>query len=184
MIKYILLSVVMVLLYCGTMAGLLFFTGNLDPDKLRNAFGAGDVGLEEVQPEAVEDNIDSIARQQQAREEALRRREETLNEREQRLELARQDLREMQTNIENLLQQFNESLDELDADREQRLQAVADSIGSMEEEEAAKTLENLDEDVQVAVLSLISDRARGEILSNMEPQNAARLLTRFQQPDY
>jgi len=183
MIKLLLIPAGVVVIYCGVLLGLLFSQGLLTEDGIRQILQGGPAVQAPGIAEPVE-SLDALARQQRAREEALNRREEALQQQEQRVTMARQDLLGLYGQLNTLLTEFNTSLDALDEDREERLNEVASSLGGMDARKAAQTIAGLDEEIQVQVLGRIPNRSRGEILSNLEPEDAARILSRFQEPRY
>ena len=183
MMKLLAIPLGALLIYCGVLLGLLYWQGLLTEEGIRQLV-QGQPAVEAPEDEAPPETLETLARQQRAREETLNRREETLQQQEQRVTMARQDLQELYTQLNGLLTEFNTSLDALDEDREQRLEEVANSLGQMEARRAADTIAGLDEEIQVQVLGRIAARARGEILSNLEPEVAARILSRFQEPRY
>ena len=183
MIKLLAIPIGALLIYAGVLLGLLFSQGLLTQDAVQQVL-QGPAAVNGTTPAMVSEPLDALARQQRAREEALDRREQALQQQEQRITMARQDLTGLYAQLNALLSDFNASLDALDEDREARLEEVAKSLGSMEARKAAQTIAGLDEDIQVMVLGRIADRSRGEILSNLEPELAARILSRFQEPRY
>jgi flagellar motility protein MotE (MotC chaperone) len=182
-IKLLLIPIGALVIYCTVLLGLLYSQGLLTEEGLRQVLQGGPPPATPAIHEPVE-ALDTLARQQRAREEALNRREETLQQQEQRVTMARQDLMGLYDQLNGLLTEFNASLDALDADREERLNEVANSLARMDARKAAQTVAGLDEEVQVQVLGRIADRSRGDILSNLEPDVAARILSRFQEPRY
>lgn len=184
MMKLLAIPVGIVIIYAGVLAGLLFSQGMLNQESIEQILQGAPPPETVTAPVAPAESVDALARQQRAREEALNRREEALREQEQRITMAQQDLAGLYNQLNTLLTDFNASLDSLDEDRDQRLTEVANSLARMEARRAAEAVANLDEAVQVEVLGRITERARGEILTQMDPEVAARILSRFQEPRY
>ena len=112
------------------------------------------------------------------REAELDRRERNLRNLEEELDAKLDELRALQAEVDEMLK-------EADVVRDEKIAHLVDVYSNMEPPQAAQVLETLNEDIAVKVLAGMRGREAGDILTNVNPQKAARLsemLTDLQLP--
>ncbi len=166
-----------VLTFVATILLMLYFTGNLDQESIARLLRRGEMPLLEPAPRA--HDADPLMAALREKERALAERERHIAEEERRLALMRQELSTLRDNVERILREVDESLDEADEAYGERIQRVAESIASMEAQNAAETLmsELFTPQEAAEILQRIEeDRTRGNILNEMTPERAALIL--------
>ncbi|GMU93105.1 MAG: hypothetical protein AMXMBFR4_21630 [Candidatus Hydrogenedentota bacterium] len=177
--KAALIVVLAIVSFVGTLAGALAMTGNLSADGIRKLVGS--TGPPAVKPLPVvtldaTDQMPDLARALKEREEELNVREARLKAEEERLEQARAQLDELRASLENLIADATSTADKADAERQQRLESVAQSLGTMKAPQAAQAIEDWPPEDAAQLLQLIDERARGKILDSLTPDRAAAFL--------
>lgn len=84
-----------------------------------------------------------------------------------------EDLNEKIAELTNQLSQKDDNK----KDREKVLQGLSSSFKEMEPNEAARIIENLEQNVAVSVLESLPDKERGLIFAQMNPEQAANLTS-------
>jgi flagellar motility protein MotE (MotC chaperone) len=102
----------------------------------------------------------------------------------ERLSIIRSDIQKEIEYNEKLKKEIEDAQKGVDEAARQRLLKVSKIYEAMPVEEAAKTLEKLDEDTAVAILGTLKPRSAGGILAQMDSDKAAsiskKLITRKQ----
>ena len=114
-----------------------------------------------------------------ARERALERREQSLIARESDLRQVEVDL---QTRLEDLRAErakLEELLEEADEAKEVRIRAIVKMVESMRSGDAAKMVEELDDNLAVSVLHRMNKTKAGKLLAAVEPRRAAFLAEKL-----
>lgn len=111
---------------------------------------------------------------------------DTIRSQREEIEQLKQQIEDLQAQVEEYemeltkLENEEESAEQLDAESEtaedEEIKQLASSFRKMDKEQAARIVENLDTTTAVLLLSNISANIRGEILEQMDPQIAARLM--------
>lgn len=84
----------------------------------------------------------------------------------------------LNSKIAELTTQLSEK-DDQKKNREEVLQKLSTSFKEMEPDEAARIMENLDQNVAISVLEKLPDKERGLIFAEMNPEQAANLTSAF-----
>lgn len=143
----------------------LAMSGNLNSESLERLLGR------EPEPSTIveeKDPLGPLAQKLQERERALDTFEQSLNERAARLDQREREIDETLEQIEEIQDRIGQQMDEMDAERQERIGKLADMIGAMDPREAAEDLEALSPEDAAEVLILVKDRTAGSILDEME----------------
>ncbi|RQD79062.1 hypothetical protein [Desulfonatronospira sp. MSAO_Bac3] len=135
-------------------------------------------GDDEDVEEVDEEDIPGEVQRLREREAELDRRERNLRDLEEELDAKLEELRGLQAEVDEMLK-------EADVVRDEKIAHLVDVYSNMEPPQAAQVLETLNEDIAVKVLAGMRGREAGDILTNVNPQKAARLsemLTDLQLP--
>jgi flagellar motility protein MotE (MotC chaperone) len=115
-------------------------------------------------------------------ERKLKSREERVKTREKALESLEKEIQERMGEIEKTRQQLaelvkrNEALVKEQKELQQgRIEHLVSAYKGMRPESAGQLVNNLEDDVAVAILSAMPGRSAGQILANVDPKKAARL---------
>mgnify|MGYP001351504957 FL=1 len=102
---------------------------------------------------------------------------EALNQEIEHLEGIIEDLELDMERIENRNESEESLLEDSDLTNEEEMKRVASSFRKMDPESAAQIIQNLDQTNAIAILSNLSGDVRGDILAEMEPRQAAEIMT-------
>lgn len=102
---------------------------------------------------------------------------EALNQEIEHLEGIIEDLELDMERIENRNESEESLLEDSDLTDEEEMKRVASSFRKMDPEDAAQIIQNLDQTNAIAILSNLSGDVRGDILAEMEPRQAAEIMT-------
>lgn len=102
---------------------------------------------------------------------------EALNQEIEHLEGIIEDLELEMERIENRNESEESLLEDSDLTDEEEIKRVASSFRKMDPESAAQIIQNLDQTNAIAILSNLSGDVRGDILAEMEPRQAAEIMT-------
>lgn len=102
---------------------------------------------------------------------------EALNQEIEHLEGIIEDLELDMERIENRNESEESLLEDTDLTDEEEMKRVASSFRKMDPESAAQIIQNLDQTNAIAILSNLSGDVRGDILAEMEPRQAAEIMT-------
>ena len=102
---------------------------------------------------------------------------EALNQEIEHLEGIIEDLELEMERIENRNESEESLLEDSDLTDEEEIKRVASSFRKMDPEDAAQIIQNLDQTNAIAILSNLSGDVRGDILAEMEPRQAAEIMT-------
>jgi flagellar motility protein MotE (MotC chaperone) len=174
-----------ILIFCATLIGAAYFSGNLTQDDFRALFGEAPEPVEEI--ETKRDDLGPTARMLLDREEDLDERAAALDEREKRLLQREAELSDLKAQIEGMQAEVVAAMDGADAEQEAEIAEIATSLESMDAMRAAETLGNLlrtKPAVAVKVVKLIPKRQRGKILNEMQPEESAALFQETLEPAY
>lgn len=115
--------------------------------------------------------IDSL----KARERALERREQSLAARESDLRQVETDLQDRLKALQVEREKLEVLLEEADAAKDIRIRAIVKMVESMRAGDAAKIIEELENELAVSVLSRMNKTKAGKLLASVEPRRAAFL---------
>ena len=118
-------------------------------------------------------------------QEALQRREQAVTQREQDVAAMERQVDAKLASLQEMEGRMRQMLDKAESMQDQKLKHLIDVYSNMKAKQAATVLETLDESVAVKILAGMAGRQAGEVLSNVNPQKAAKLtesLTRMQLP--
>ncbi len=180
--RFIALVLLAAISFIGAVAGALALTGNLTKENI----------LEIVKPqpkettaaETTEDDVGPLSRALQKREAELDKRERELDKQEERLDQRLAELKALREEIAQIRKQIQTALEKQDAERDKRMQDVADSLAEMDPANAAQTIEQWPTEDAAVALRLIKERERGKILDEMDPEKAGLVLRSLQQPAF
>lgn len=177
--KIVLILVLAIAVFAGTLVGALAFTGNLSKEGMRRLTGQSRPPAAAPAPV---DDLDAVALEFRRREEKLRELEAKAQADADRARLAERDLDELRTEMRNLLDEMKTSLDEADTQREARLQEVADLLSGMDPQRAVQILSDYAPEEVIEIMKKFKrDRERTELLDAMEPSRAAAILRALKQ---
>ena len=170
--------VLFVLTFVATIALLLYFTGNLNQAGIARLTGqAPEAVVGPPQPQT--GDVGPLMSALREKEQDLAAREAEIEVEEKRLELMRKELETLRENLDTILKDVNQSLDTEDQAQTERMQTVAQSIASMEAQNAAETLTSdlfTPEEAARILEQIEEERIRGNILNEMTPEKAALVL--------
>lgn len=181
MIRVVLLLILGVAAFFGSLAAALAFTGNLNAESIERILRR-EPPPAAAPPDPAEDPLTPLARQLRAKEAALVKREQELRERESRLEARMRELQQLQGELDAMHQLIAGALDESDTERTVRIQTVATTVAQMKPDRAAEALLGLPDEDAAEILREVRDRDRGKIVDAMDPARAARVLQALQEP--
>lgn len=118
-------------------------------------------------------------------QEALQRREQAVTQREQAMAAMEQQIDAKLETLKAMEATVKQMLEKAEAMQDQKLKHLIDVYSNMKAKQAATVIETLDESIAVRILAGMPGRQAGEILTNVNPQKAAKLtesLTRMQLP--
>jgi flagellar motility protein MotE (MotC chaperone) len=115
--------------------------------------------------------IDSL----KARERAMERREHSLVARESDLRQVEVDLQERLEDLQVERKKLEMLLEQADEAKDIRIRAIVKMVESMRSGDAAKIIEELDNELAVSVLSRMNKTKAGKLLAAVEPRRAAFL---------
>jgi len=115
--------------------------------------------------------IDSL----KARERALERREQSMAARETDLRQVEADLQARLKDLQVERIKLEDLLEKADVAKDARIRAIVKMVESMRSGDAAKIIEELDNELAVSVLSRMNKTKAGKLLAAMEPRRAAFL---------
>jgi flagellar motility protein MotE (MotC chaperone) len=99
----------------------------------------------------------------------------TVSLEEERLKVVRADIQSEIDQLKKLKQELETLQKAIEGKRQEQSVKVVKMIEAMPPEQAARTLEKLDEDTAVMILSGLKPRSAGNILAQLEPAKAASL---------
>lgn len=185
MVRAVILLGAAVVVFCGTLLGAAFLSGNVTQADLDKLFGREPAATADQAPAI--DGLSTTARMLRDKEEGLNEREQELNEREKRVVQQELENRALLDQLQQVRTEIAESLDQADEQRQANISAIAESLSSMEAVAAATALSALLKDepaVAVEVVKQIPKRQRGELLSNLDPEDSRALFLQIQEPVY
>jgi flagellar motility protein MotE (MotC chaperone) len=94
---------------------------------------------------------------------------------EERLKILKADLQAQIDQLKKLKQEYEEMRKGLEGKKHEQLTKVVKMFEAMPPEEAAKTIEKLDDDTAVQILTSLKAKSAGKILAQIEPARAAVL---------
>ncbi|MDZ4860647.1 MAG: hypothetical protein SGI88_16850 [Candidatus Hydrogenedentes bacterium] len=154
----------------------VYLSGALTKEGLRKLLDVEPAAVVETVEPASEAQISEVVKALNERELELNDREAALKTEAARVEATRVQLEELRTVLRDLVADATQSLDEADSDRQERLQNVALSLGAMKAQQAAEAIGAWAPEDAAVVLQMIEERARGKILDNLSPDEAAAIL--------
>jgi flagellar motility protein MotE (MotC chaperone) len=138
-----------------------------------------------------------LFRQAQQRQRELERREKAVVRKIKRLETIQADvqtrfksLRMLQEELVALASEDEEDRGDADAERrreeeerirKKRVRKLAAEFNKMKADEAAKVVEQMDEDLSVEILLMLKDRQAAKLLGKLDPKRAATLSEKMAQ---
>lgn len=117
---------------------------------------------------------------------ALKARERALERREQSLIARESDLRQVEVDLQTRLEDLQAEraklellLEKADEAKEVRIRAIVKMVESMRSGDAAKMVEELDDNLAVSVLHRMNKTKAGKLLAAVEPRRAAFLAEKL-----
>ncbi len=174
--KYVLILLLAILSFAGTLIGALAATGNLNAETLARLTG-GDPEEGSVGPIVPPSALGPEARQLQAKEEELRQREAALNARETQIVSREQGLENLRSTLESLQTGIQSSIEDQEQQRKVRISTAVNTISQMDATKAAEALAGFQVGEQAEILNQIEkDKDRAAIIEAMTPESATRVL--------
>jgi flagellar motility protein MotE (MotC chaperone) len=177
--KFALFFLLAVLSFIGTLALILFLTGNLNKAALERALSqepdfataAGDAP----------DSLRSLADEFKKKEQELLKRELRLKEKEAQLGKRELELEDLKKEIETMQSEIQQTLGEEEEARKARIETVAITVAAMKADAAAAALKGMEvEEVAEILKKIPKEKDRGKIVEAMEPERATRVLSALQ----
>jgi len=94
---------------------------------------------------------------------------------EERLKILKADLQAQIDQLKKLKQEYEQMRQGLEGKKHEQLTKVVKMFEAMPAEEAAKTIEKLDDDTAVQILTSLKAKSAGKVLAQIEPARAAVL---------
>ncbi len=94
---------------------------------------------------------------------------------EERLKILKADLQAQIDQLKKLKQEYEEMRKGLEGKKHEQITKVVKMFEAMPPEEAAKTIEKLDDDTAVQILTSLKAKSAGKVLAQIEPARAAVL---------
>jgi len=165
----------------GTLAGLMAATGLLNQEALGQVMGQTSA-VEAPVARPVE-SLGAFAQQLRQKEAALLEKEQALKAKENQINLREQSLLRLRQDVETMQAEVLGAVEAAEADRQEKLVAVAITLAEMRAERAAQSLNGFTPEDQAAILNLVpKPKDRGKILEAMEQDQARRVLQAMQSP--
>ncbi len=181
--RILLLVLIAILSFVGTLGGVLFMTGNLSKESLSKLMG----GSEGKTPQVVstsaiqsEDSLMSLIEQIKKKEEELKKKEAELRKKEQELNNFSQQLKEIQSKIEASQNEVAKMMEVDSEDRAIKLQTIAMTLAEMKPDKAAERLKTMPPDDIAEILTYIKPKERGKIVEALDAQLASQVLQSLQ----
>lgn len=164
------------LVFAGTVAGMLAATGNLNKgtvDKILKRDASQTAPVEEADP------LDPLLAQVKEQLKDLEDRDKALDDREAKLQLREKNVSDLFDKTNDTFKQLQEAADTEDAARAARMKDAATTLAEMKAENAATVLSEYP-DIQEAaeILRMIKEKDRGKILDAIKDTKQASLLLR------
>jgi len=171
---WVVVAVLCILTFAGTLVGVMAYSGHLNRDAVRTLLGTKETApAEEPGP----DDLDIYARELRDRRAAIDEEYAQLERERRRLELVQDDLDALLEELETTLAVFGDTAPGGDAD--ERLEETAATLAAMRGRNAARALEEWEPDQVAAVLQRMDERARAGILDAMAPDKSGPVLERL-----
>jgi flagellar motility protein MotE (MotC chaperone) len=184
--KYIILGILSLALFAGTIAGALYFTGNLNEESLQRVLGR-EVAPDPDAPPAASTSVGPLAEALREKEQEIAEREAALAERERQVAIRIEEISRLQAKLEELQDELDTSMDNADTARQERIRVQAISIAAMKAQNAAQLLMSFSPEEAADILyfesggkSIIDTRAQGAILDALDTDFATSLLRAHQ----
>ncbi|QTM99415.1 hypothetical protein ERJ70_08930 [Sediminibacillus dalangtanensis] len=110
---------------------------------------------------------------------AIDSRDEQIEQLESELEAKEADIKDLNEQINTLNQQLKAQEEEVEDTASNAINDISTSFQNMEAERAAGILANLEDDTALAVMEQMSKKTLGEILGEMDADEAARLTNAY-----
>ena len=150
--------------FVASIVGALAVTGNLSAERLSQLMGGDETPAAEVAPT---DPIAPVAERLKAEEERLQKWAAELEEREERLAKRESVLDQTLEQTQQLQAEVKTALDTLDADQAARVEDTAKLVEAMDPKKAADSLASMNPDEAAAILRHIKERTAGRILDEL-----------------
>ena len=168
--KLLLYIGIALVVFCGVVAGALYFKGALNTETLASLRGSPADEGEETEGAPVSEEgkqLMTLATALKEKEKQLAQREDDVGKEENRLDQERKELENIRKEIEALLKMMGEQVDTLDAEKEKELLDLAKTYEAMDEKKAGEILSKMPLDDAVSILKRITTRKRGPIVQEM-----------------
>jgi flagellar motility protein MotE (MotC chaperone) len=181
--KYVLMLLLAILSFAGTLALALFLSGNLNGEGIQKLMGNAP---EVVEAEDIpEDPLGPLARQLKNKEEELSQLEARLKQREAQLNTREESLQQLSDKLDTLREQLDTSIASAEESRQQEIATVANTLTEMKADKAAEALRSFPVEDQAAILMKIEkSKDRGRIVEAMDANDASRVLQAMQEQPF
>lgn len=184
--KLIALVFVAILAFAGTLALVLALTGNLNAEGFDRIVKGPPPPPDD--PGDAPDGLLDVAGALNERAKKLDEEKKALQRERKQLEMLQRQNGELRAELEPLIGQLTLMLDTADEDRQERIQAAADTLAAMDPKKAAPALEDWSPEQVATILLLMDEDVRGEILNVIDsddgPSKAGMILEALQQSKY
>jgi flagellar motility protein MotE (MotC chaperone) len=175
--KWLLIALLALTSFCGTLAGILAATGKLNAESLGVLMGGAPPAAAEAHGETKAAAGAPELRILQEKEAEIARREKLLEQKEAELATREQGLEKLRQSIASMQSSLQSDLAAKEAERETKITTAVSTISVMEAERAAQALASFSIEEQAEILKRIAkDKDRAAIVEAMTPEQAGRVL--------
>ncbi len=181
--RLLLIIILSILSFIGTIVGMLAVTGNLSAEAMKKMLSPSSGVAQQSpisRPNIQEDTIATLIEQIQKKEALLKQKEEEIKKKEEELKLKAQELQQIQSNIEGIQKELSSKLEGDKKDRAVQMQTIAVTLSGMKPDKAAERLKTMNPDEIAEILSYVKPKERGKIVEALDAQLAAQVLQALQ----
>lgn len=181
--KYVLMLLLAILSFVGTLAAALLLSGNLNAEGIQRILGNEPEVAEAT--DTPEDPLGPLARQLKNKEEELKQLETRLKQREAQLNTREQSLQDLSDKLDSLRSELNTDMDSAQEAHAREIETVANTLTEMKPDKAAEALRSFPVEEQAEILLKIEkSKDRGKIVEAMESNDASRVLQAMQESPF
>ncbi|HOQ31217.1 MAG TPA: hypothetical protein PLA12_01770 [Candidatus Hydrogenedens sp.] len=180
--RFLLIIILAVISFVGTLVGILAVTGNLSKESLQKLVSPSPATQKVTIPQSnvQEDTIATLIEQIQKKEASLKQKEEEIQKKEEEIKAKSQELQQMQSKIESIQKELSSKLGEDKKEKAVQMQAIAVTLSGMKPDKAAERLKTMNPDEIAEILSYVKPKERGKIVEALDAQLAAQVLQALQ----
>ncbi|WP_053219666.1 MotE family protein [Virgibacillus senegalensis] len=171
-----LLFILIPLILAGTIAIIIMIAAGIDVSGFAKKYGSQIPGVSSL----VSEETEYGEAEQQRLTAAIDSRDEQIDQLESELEAREADIEDLNEQINTLHQQLETQQEAAEEEPASNvIKDISTSFQNMETDRAAEILANLEDDTALAVMGIMSKKTLGEILGEMDAEEAARLTNAY-----